>query len=856
MKNSKALLSLYMVLIIIMVSVAPGFAVIAPDDSAPLVQPYNKIDAVLAEKMESLSDDECIPVWVWMTDIDTEKLENDIEAKTGLSYQNISNAKKEVNDSNFSTAKFASEIQNVSAVDIAMGSYSDASQAEIQKVVDDSKRYYDTKKQLAKVQYTATNTAKIKQLGVDNSKIDFKSSLTPSFIAYLTKDEIIEMSQSNDVLEMGYFGEYEDDEVEAPTAVEPLEVNDDATEYPTLDVSTLHTGIKEEIEHDKALEKYGVTGSGIKVLHVDSGYVRSDKDNFYYVPHPEKVYNLIEKETYEVTDIDSIPLQETVQPGKQNVSHTNTSVSYLQSFAEDVTIYSVPNLNAYDELKNHNINPLDDVEYAIVNLGVDLISSSSNERELVYAENFSARWYDAIVATYNIPLIASAGNSPTRNQFYNVIAPACGYNSIGVGVYRYNTNKMEDDYAHTSSTTDEVRVTYKPDLVVAMDTYTFGSKGYFGATSAGAPVVSGIVAMMLQKNPLLKGEPAVIKSILMASCHEKALRSSLDETENIAQEQMANGLTLKQGAGKVNALRALNIVNYGTYGYITIPGNANSKTTSIYNLNSYAYGDSSKTYPLNVSIAWLRNNEALSNIPSENNIILGTKHEINLKVSYTNQNTNDIKKSETENSGKQLVFYENPVLDKDYTIRMYRGENDANRSESVKVGYAYSIGNFEKMIENVEIEGRPAIGETLTAKAYTSDETLVPADALDYIWYSSTDKVNWQMISGEYSSNYTITSSDLGKYFKCVVIQDFLNLPELNITTQTAVVRFGDVDGDGSITPIDATMINRATAFIIELTPEQEVAADVNLDGIVDSQDALCIQQYLSGQGELPVVSP
>ncbi len=850
MKKFKIMLSIFMVLVIIAVSVAPVFAVVAPEDSVSNnLQWSEKINTMLLEKMEESADDEKIPVWVWMTDIDTDKLEKDIETQTGLTHQKIIEAKTELSyervvNSTDAVSKTSLEKDSVSS-DEDVHSYLNSTKAQRQKIADDTEKYFEAKKRLAKDQYTTTNTAKIRQLGVTENRIDFQSELTPSFIAYLTREEIVETAKSDVVLEMGYFYEYDEEySVGESTQVQSLAVEEEPTESATLDVSTLHTGIKEAIQHDDALRKYGVTGKGIKVLHVDHGYVRSDKDNFYLLPYSEKIQNVIESKTYNVRDTDKIPIDEIrddLQEGEADNSHANFCVSYLQAFCKDVQVFSVAKPSAYDdynEIHGTNINTFNDIEYAITDLHIDLINASCNDAWYEYQFSFSSRWYDAIVSTYNIPLVASAGNVNTNGSYTFPIAPASGYNSIAVGVYVYSTNRMGDDYTF-NPVDEENRVAYKPDLVVAMD--------WSGGTSAGAPIVSGIVAMMMELDPSLKGNPEIIKSILMASCHEKAIRSSVDEENNIEQEKMKYGLTLKQGAGKVNALRALNIVNFGTYGHVVVPANINGVNVQPFFLNSQVYGDSNETYPLNVSIAWLRKNTKASNNESDNNITLGTKHEFNLKVSYTNQDSSAVKVSETENSGKQLVFYENPDLDKNYIIRVYRDEKDVNDGKSAVCGYAYSVGNFEKMLDRVEITGVTAIGKTLTANANTVDELPADNEALDYIWYSSTDGESWQMISGVTSPTYTLTSSDVGKYFKCIVIQDYLNNCEVDVITQTKVVRYGDVDNDGAISVIDATMASQYAANIITLSEAQLISADVDGDGVISSNDSLLIQQYVMG---------
>ena len=56
----------------------------------------------------------------------------------------------------------------------------------------------------------------------------------------------------------------------------------------------------------------------------------------------------------------------------------------------------------------------------------------------------------------------------------------------------------------------------------------------------------------------------------------------------------------------------------------------------------------------------------------------------------------------------------------------------------------------------------------------------------------------------------------------------------------------GDVNGDGNVTIDDATMIQKFVAELIELTPDQLIAADTNCDGVVTIDDATMVQKYIA----------
>ena len=56
----------------------------------------------------------------------------------------------------------------------------------------------------------------------------------------------------------------------------------------------------------------------------------------------------------------------------------------------------------------------------------------------------------------------------------------------------------------------------------------------------------------------------------------------------------------------------------------------------------------------------------------------------------------------------------------------------------------------------------------------------------------------------------------------------------------------GDVNGDGKVTIDDVTQLQKHLAELVQLTPDQIIAADTNCDGIVNIDDATNIQKYLA----------
>lgn len=67
-------------------------------------------------------------------------------------------------------------------------------------------------------------------------------------------------------------------------------------------------------------------------------------------------------------------------------------------------------------------------------------------------------------------------------------------------------------------------------------------------------------------------------------------------------------------------------------------------------------------------------------------------------------------------------------------------------------------------------------------------------------------------------------------------------------------VTYGDVNGDGQINVVDAVMVLRTAAGLLELDGSLAEAADVYRDGRIDTKDAVLVLRFVTGQvSELPV---
>ena len=70
--------------------------------------------------------------------------------------------------------------------------------------------------------------------------------------------------------------------------------------------------------------------------------------------------------------------------------------------------------------------------------------------------------------------------------------------------------------------------------------------------------------------------------------------------------------------------------------------------------------------------------------------------------------------------------------------------------------------------------------------------------------------------------------------------------------TETSMekILIGDVDFDGQITIMDATMIQKYVAKEIDFNKNEQLAADTDGNTIIDNDDATAIQEYLVKENE------
>ncbi|MBR4951191.1 MAG: S8/S53 family peptidase, partial [Clostridia bacterium] len=256
----------------------------------------------------------------------------------------------------------------------------------------------------------------------------------------------------------------------------------------------------------------------------------------------------------------------------------------------------------------HGNRFLEGVE-TLLSEGVNVINASCGLEQWADRDEY-ADWLDHIAYNHSVHFVAAIGNLNDDQNIYRTSNIAMAYNVISVGaVSDGNTpNYLNDDswwfgscyYADTTST-----CAYKPDLCaygenISIPNTTIQSDAPNGAesgTSASAPYVTGLVAVLCSIDPDLLVAQDQMKAILTAST-VKAVHNY-----NTSDEEYR-----MYGAGIANAKNATFLIQAGTYqgGSIT-----NSESRDYISLGTIPAGTT-----VTVSLSFLRRHR-----------LLGSEHE-------------------------------------------------------------------------------------------------------------------------------------------------------------------------------------------------------------------------------------
>jgi hypothetical protein len=284
------------------------------------------------------------------------------------------------------------------------------------------------------------------------------------------------------------------------------------------------------------------------------------------------------------------------------------------------------------------------------------------------------RFYDTMVATRYRTIVKSAGNEagPCNSGTGNVTSPGLAYNVITVGNFDdRNTTGWSDDVMNscsswrnpTSTRNDRIKPEVSaPGTLINSTTNASPWTGNVGSgTSYAAPMVTGVVALLIHRNSSLSSWPEAIKAIIMAT--------ALNNIEGSAR------LSDYDGAGGIAANRADDVArrvngNWGGQAYTC------SSATTV-NLANMSLTGGVRT---RVVIAW-NNNPSYSSYASQPGA--------DLDLRIRNAAGTVVASSTSWDNTYEIVDF-TPSSSGTYTIQVVKGRCDYNPAY---IGWAWYHGN-------------------------------------------------------------------------------------------------------------------------------------------------------------------
>ena len=565
-----------------------------------------KVTPQLMERLETADNNEIITVYVWMSDIDRGDVENQVYEETGYNMYNIEQKYETVSEDIFKFSPDSAQSKRMITENIQLTA---SARAKELKATD---TYIESQRRLTRNVYDTLNAENTDTLNIDEENIIFSSQYAPMIIADLTAAQIRSVAGIRRVVSIDLYMEA----IALPSSITSMKLNVNST---------------------LIRDTYGLDGSGVNIGQFEL-YQPSNKGSIAGIY--TRLTGQIEPPSYNGHAYDVARIMYSVAPG----------ANYFAS-SYDGGIYS----NFYARIEE------------LISAGCNVINASMN----YYYGNISdprpnwydnaEKWIDHMEGPHGISFVVSAGNDIT-GQTLQIGIPTMAYNAITVGAINdSSTTTVTDDFVqpYSNYVNGGSAGCAKPDFM-APDTFFNPTTGvpYPNGTSFSAPLVSGIIAQLMEYKPALKARSRLVKAVLTASCRYKAEESELA------------GLTAKEGAGVVDAYRAYQILTAGHY--------LSDSSTA----DEIMYTITLTSNRPKIGFAWARitptssvGSDHVSGTP-----VAGTyvNMDIELLVGFSTIRTSSAEQICIDKTGTTT-----------YTLRIYRKNQKGNTSEKVWYGLAW-----------------------------------------------------------------------------------------------------------------------------------------------------------------------
>ncbi|MBQ4569907.1 MAG: S8 family serine peptidase [Ruminococcus sp.] len=809
-KNTISALCMLMAMLMVLLSVSMPVSAeserLTADSTAQIpVNPEDKIDSALKEKMSTASPEEKIPVAIWYTDVDQAEIDTLTAEKVGFSAEEV------VEDYEMPSTTLLNNLKKgQDGADAQMQAYLERTQKQRESERKKTDEYIMTRREFSRAKYNEKSTKLIKDIQLNEADITFNSQYAPMIIAELTSSQLDEACKKSAIYEMNYY---------------PEQIKMDCTS----------NTIKEYMGLNKVINKMGLSGENVKIGSVEmNGYPELDCEELVY----ERIYAV-----------------GNATPGSHVTNTARILVGRDNGFAPEAELYC-------------SDSDYEDIESLISN-GVSVINVSfawkykSQTSDSEYSYSTQDKWFDHIVSQHNITIVSAAGNYANSDDFKRVVSPAMGHNVIAVGAFNdNNTVNLNDDvlwgdsnYINRKTSSASIGCE-KPDVIISHNILS-------GGTSSATPVLTGIIANIIELKPSLAVYPSVIKAIVLASCHRKV--GSSNDNEPI--ETMVQGITERQGAGVPDAFIMASIVSQGTYGV----GRFNSSSTQAIRRFMLPMGNTSNDPTnMNVSVTWLKENNFDDGVSHNSSTSLDPGDDVNLDLYIYRYNqlvgSSKIGTVNDKKSSTEMAYVPLSSSQWNYEIRILKA---STTTETVRYGYAYSTD--KSYIAPTSEEGIYYI------RNYYSDKYLTLNSNNEAVMENFTGGEAQQWVIKGTPGHYELcpafaneeTKINFGAkvgsnpYYKAVVGSGNINLSmrswETDISLEPDAYLFTSVSGGSNnilsytsstgvfVRSTGAPVINSYRMWVLEDINYRP--GDMDYNGILDVTDATKIGLYIAGSG-------
>ena len=332
------------------------------------------------------------------------------------------------------------------------------------KFEDYRDEFYDRSKQY----FTSKNNELLKKIDTSNMKNIYVSKYTPFFNFTLkTKELTTSISPLKRLSNKNYIDEINIKYPAKRTVKEKL------------------YGVKDTLGINYINNDLGYTGKGVKVGVLDVGVI--DEKNEVFAGK-----NItIKPEIFNIKNV------------QEHATSMGSIIGGNEGIAPDCSLYSLQAILGFEE----------EFDWLLDNR-VDIVNASIGSGTVNGKYNSDSAYFDYIVRQYKLIVFAAAGNEGSSDGSGSgyIANPGLGYNVFTIG-------DCDSRFIPTNeSSWITVEGPTKPNITaIGIDVEIPGIDGSYTGTSISTAVVSGCTALLLEKFPELKGNPAAVYALLGAN---------------------------------------------------------------------------------------------------------------------------------------------------------------------------------------------------------------------------------------------------------------------------------------------------------------------------------------------------